>query len=557
MVKENIEVIDEKDEKIRKILHEAFMFWSNSDYNNAKEYAESALELAIQDKNKKREADASWLLGVIHSYLNSYDTAYNFHLKCLKINRELGRAFEQAEAWNNLGDINFKLGNFNKAKECFEKSLSLIPNFHRALTNLGYLAFTNKNYDEALFYYKQGKESALCRESSRSAVISLINQTEVYTEQKKFVEAEKCINEAYQILEKDKSISTVQELTIALELNKAIILFYTNKIPESFRLLNELLNQTKELQNKDYILKTHFQLSELYAKTEDFKNAYYHLSEYNKINTELLNQKVIDKVMQIQNFYEKEKQVLTGLQINEKTSKLATLGVLAAGITHEINQPLCAIKINVESIMYCLEKTPIALPFNFDAELNQTLESVDRITEIVKHMRSFWNYGKNAEISNIEVHKTILNTLSFLQRQIYSHEINIVKNFSEEDLFIKCASIHLEQILINIINNAISALDKSSKKDKEITIFTKKDKNTVLISIKDNGTGIPEDKIENLFDPFYSTHNSEENMGLGLAIVKYFTEHYKAKLDVKSEENNYTEFIIEFDKEVNNELDCD
>jgi len=260
-----------------------------------------------------------------------------------------------------------------------------------------------------------------------------------------------------------------------------------------------------------------------------------------------MNKKVVDKIMQIQNFFEKDKQQLTGLQLNEKTARLATMGVLTAGITHEINQPLCAIKLNLESIIYMLQKQNIDLPFNLNIELDQIMQGMVRIEEIVKHIRNFWNYGKDDKIQNTNVKSTVEKVINLLERQIYSHGITVEYSFPEQPIFIQCASIHLEQILINLITNAINAFDKIKKKDKKIMIRAERHGSVLQIFVRDNGPGIEPKHLKNLFDPFYSSYSTTQNMGLGLAIVKYFVEHYDGNLEVDSSLNEFTEFKINFE----------
>ncbi|MFO7896545.1 MAG: tetratricopeptide repeat protein [Candidatus Cloacimonadales bacterium] len=533
-------------ERYLELTTKATAEWQKSQYNKAKIYAESALELAQKLRSERREAHAKHLLGTIYSYINTYDVAYDYHRQSMNIHKKLKMKKAEAEDWNNIGDINMKLGYYEKAKECFQTSLQLLPDFVRAWNNLGYLAARENENPQALEYYAKAAEIAKQTGKTRSYLISLINSTEVLNKSEKYAEAAELIAQSEKVLQSEE-LGTADELQIALLLNKAINADLQGKLPVAEKNYRRALELAEQCENQDYLLKVYGTMSNFYKEQELYKEAFQYLLKSQKISATLMNEKVVEKIMQIQNFYEKDKQQLTGLQLNEKTARLATMGVLTAGITHEINQPLCAIKLNLESIIYMLEKQSIDLPFDLNIELDQIMHGMVRIEEIVKHIRNFWNCGKDDKIQNTKVEATVQKVINLLERQIYSHGITIEYQFPEQPLFIQAASIHLEQILINLITNAINAFDKIKKKDKKIVIRAEQQASALAIYVRDNGPGIEPEHLENLFDPFYSSYSKPNNMGLGLAIVKYFVEHYDGVLQVESSLGEFTEFKILFE----------
>ncbi|WP_372367774.1 ATP-binding protein [Candidatus Uabimicrobium sp. HlEnr_7] len=240
-------------------------------------------------------------------------------------------------------------------------------------------------------------------------------------------------------------------------------------------------------------------------------------------------QKLLEKEFQARLDAETER--TRSIQIVEKSSKLASIGVIAAGITHEINQPLNAIKITADSILYWEKRNQNILPQRFIDKIKDISQGANRINEIIYHMRSFWD-SQQSQKMKVNIEEVIKKALSLATVQLHSHGINLEYKPSRSNLYIKGNSIKLEQILINLIVNAVHAVDSSQKTSKYIKIQTAKKKSYVEIKIIDNGTGFAKGiSQESLFDPFYSTKNSKGvGMGLGLAIVKYFVQKLEGKI---------------------------
>lgn len=225
-----------------------------------------------------------------------------------------------------------------------------------------------------------------------------------------------------------------------------------------------------------------------------------------------------------------EKQSIETIKLLESSSKLASIGVMAAGITHEINQPLNAIKIHSDGILFWNKRNQNVLPDFFLQKITKITQAVNRIDSIIKHMRSFWvpNSKKTDEI--FDVNRSILNAIDMVQSQVNSHGILLKTELFSEPLNVQGDIIHLEQIVMNLTVNAMHALDKTKSQDKDIFIKTKLQDKCIILTIEDNGPGINEELFEKLFDPFYSTKKPGEGMGLGLAIVKQFVDNFKGKI---------------------------
>ncbi|MDP8207193.1 MAG: PAS domain-containing sensor histidine kinase [Candidatus Electryonea clarkiae] len=233
-------------------------------------------------------------------------------------------------------------------------------------------------------------------------------------------------------------------------------------------------------------------------------------------------------------------------RLAEETARLSSIGVMAGGITHEINQPLNVIALHAGTIKYIFEHSLEISDEEKMALVNDILGSTGRISNIIKQMRSFWTAPIDSEQNEIDLNLSIENSLQLTNNQLLSHSIRKIIDLSEQELPIHGNTLQIEQVIINMIVNSIHALDESSAPDKWIRIQTKHEADFAVVTIIDNGIGLPEDSDERLFDPFYSTGKSKEGTGLGLAIVKMFVDKFNGKVTGKNNEWGGATFQVSF-----------
>ena len=241
---------------------------------------------------------------------------------------------------------------------------------------------------------------------------------------------------------------------------------------------------------------------------------------------------------------EAEKKQTAALQMADKASRLASIGVIAAGITHEINQPLNDIKVTADSVLLWDRGNKGILPGDFSQWLKSISGSVNRISGIIKQMRSYWATPNQSKDVTINLNQAVQNALSLLSRQLTSHGIDLEIVEKENDLFVTGNRINLEQIVLNLVANAMHALDSVEAKKKKIRVSIFRENNTACLEIRDNGTGLPEGAVKNLFDPFFTTKKSVDGMGLGLAIVKRFAEGFGGSVEVMNNSDGGATFIV-------------
>ena len=252
-----------------------------------------------------------------------------------------------------------------------------------------------------------------------------------------------------------------------------------------------------------------------------------------------------------------------------ESEKMASLGQLTAGIAHEINNPINFIsgnvkplerdikdifelvdmydeiksdQSNVEDILKNVKEFKEEIELDFvKEEIDQLLTGIkdgaDRTAEIVKGLRTFSRLDE-ADKKYASINESLDNTLVILRNR-YKGRIDIVKDYASFP-DIECYPGKLNQVFVNIIGNAIQAIE-----DKGIIILkTTIDKKNVYISIKDDGMGMPDNVKEKIFDPFFTTKDVGEGTGLGLSISFGIIEKHEGTLNVNSAQGKGTEFVI-------------
>ncbi len=242
---------------------------------------------------------------------------------------------------------------------------------------------------------------------------------------------------------------------------------------------------------------------------------------------------------------EAERKRTEAARIAEKASRLASIGVMAGGITHEINQPLNAIKLTSDSILLWIKNKKVGIPQRFIEYLGNISSHVERIDKIIKYMRNFWVTPTRISKDIFDLKEAVNNALSLVESQLHSHGISMELELDSDQLPIRGNHIHLEQVVINLVVNSMNALDETNREDKKIKIITRRSGKNAFLEIQDNGTGFPEKDTSKLFDPFYSTKKSGEGMGLGLAIVKTFVDELGGSSNAANNKTLGATFTVE------------
>ncbi|CAM4081513.1 ATP-binding protein [Vreelandella rituensis] len=195
-----------------------------------------------------------------------------------------------------------------------------------------------------------------------------------------------------------------------------------------------------------------------------------------------------------------------------QAAKLAVLGQLAAGINHELNQPLAAIRAYGENARSFLARAQYA---NTDANLAQIIELTQRMAEISAQLRQFSRKSGERQ-ETISVQACVDYALRLFQSRLREGNVTVEQHWPDETLWVTGDLIRLEQVLVNLISNALHAMKDTESPCLQLSARRIGDK--VMIRVADNGPGIPEAHLAHIFEPFFTTKTPGSGLGLGLSI---------------------------------------
>lgn len=271
-----------------------------------------------------------------------------------------------------------------------------------------------------------------------------------------------------------------------------------------------------------------------------------HLEFLVKERTEELattNEELTSTNEELHNQREELETVLANLKKTQKqliqSEKMASLGVLAAGVAHEINNPLNFIKGGI-----------VGLEEYFSENLNDQKEEIEplieginigieRAADIVKSLNHY-SRKNDTKLVDCDMHRIIDNCIVMLQNQT-KNRIEVQKIYTENEHLITGNEGKLHQVVINVLTNAIQAIEGKGI----INIRTQNSSDKLLVCINDTGQGIPKDIISKVFDPFFTTKDPGKGTGLGLSISYSILEEHNGTIDIKSKEGKGTEVVIQ------------
>jgi signal transduction histidine kinase len=245
--------------------------------------------------------------------------------------------------------------------------------------------------------------------------------------------------------------------------------------------------------------------------------------------------------MMLNRIYDADQTRLKAIERLETSSRLISVGRLAAGVAHEINNPLAVIGENAGLIkdLFTLRKE-----YKGDQRLMElidaVLESVERSGEITKELLGFARQFE-PKITPIQLSRVVSEVLSFHRKEASYRNIDIHVDVPEDIPMIYSDRGRLQQILLNLINNAFQAMKNGGRLD----ILVKRDgEKTVSIRIKDTGPGISPEDQKRIFEPFFTTRGAEGGIGLGLSITFGLVRKLKGDISVQSKLGEGTTFEI-------------
>jgi len=227
--------------------------------------------------------------------------------------------------------------------------------------------------------------------------------------------------------------------------------------------------------------------------------------------------------------------------------KLAAIGALAAGINHEVCNPLNRMMSSMQIFLKSKElglykdKSDKELAQLSDNIMNDAMNDIRKIANITRKLSDFAKPSKEVKVEKIDISESLKDAIGVLGHEIELKKIDFIQDI-KEPLFIIADRDQLQEIFFNIIRNAIEAIGEKGK----IIFFAQKKNDNVVIDITDTGHGISEDKLQKIYDPFYTTKGERGGTGLGLAIVHQLVTRNKGEIYVRSQVGKGTTFTLVF-----------
>jgi|WetSurMetagenome_2_1015567.scaffolds.fasta_scaffold00708_4 PAS domain S-box-containing protein len=253
----------------------------------------------------------------------------------------------------------------------------------------------------------------------------------------------------------------------------------------------------------------------------------------------LLEDKLLDYNQRLEELVKERTEELETAQSQLiETEKMASLGILTAGVAHEINNPLNYIFNGAMAIeSHIKEKCPDQIE-ELKPLFGAINSGIDRTAEIVKSLNKYSRKEEKA-FHDCDVHGIIDNCLTMLDNQ-YKDKIEIVKDYTANLPLVPGREGKLHQVFLNVLINAIQAIDGKGR----IGIRTSVENNMVTIRISGTGHGIPAKNLKNIFDPFFTTKDPGKGTGLGLSITQKIIQEHSGTIICKSKMGEGSEFII-------------
>jgi PAS domain S-box-containing protein len=236
-----------------------------------------------------------------------------------------------------------------------------------------------------------------------------------------------------------------------------------------------------------------------------------------------------------------------------QAGKMATLGEMATGIAHELNQPLNVIKLGCDFLAKRIKRGKAVEPDELGYVADQMNSSVERASKIINHLRQF---GRKNDMTmrSTDIREAIINVFGLVGRQLEARGIQWELDFEDNLPRIMGDVNRLEQVFINLVINARDAIvyhdttisNRDEKRPKLVSMKAFKENNRIVITVADTGPGIPQNIIDKVFDPFFTTKRPGEGTGLGLSISYGIVKDHRGSIEVLESTEKGTTFRLTF-----------
>ncbi len=528
-----------------------YVYYLSDEYLSAYNYFENVYRFGIELRDTLLTIDGLLGKGSVYGNIQKMDSALIIFQEAFLLAQSIGNKANEVQSLFYIGDVNLYSGHPKKAIEIFHQiendyNLAKVnPRMASGIYNSMTKAYIEtKNFDAAKKYNDKAKEALkkiprldrlayyhflkfqidTCEQNYRKAIKSYLGYKILNDSLRNSYFKEKIENAEtlYELVRAEREVDnlTSENIIKDISLKQRRILNYSSIL--IITLLVVIVFQITR-----YASKTRLKNQRLQEQQEELA----------AINEELLSTNE-----ELHHQREELEILLTNLKNTQQqliqSEKMASLGVLSAGVAHEINNPLNFIKggaVGIEEYLktQCHEHIVELAPFI--ESINIGIERAVAIIQSLNH----YSRQDDSKKTNCHIHSIIDNCLIMLHNKI-KNRIIVEKNYSANHPYITGNEGKLHQAVLNILINAIQAIEDTGK----IIISTRIVGKHLNLSFQDTGNGISKDNLTKIMDPFFTTKEAGQGVGLGLSIVQSIINDHKGTIEFESEEGTGTTVLI-------------
>jgi C4-dicarboxylate-specific signal transduction histidine kinase len=531
------------------------------DCDKALQYYKMNLDLQQEGDDPKIKCNILINMGIMHYSSHDYQAAKQCYLTSLDLARSIGSAYSECNALNNLGINLLSENDFEGALAYFRQSIqvaepeNLTSKMISALEQIAKVYLQRQDYQEAINYNHQAMEKAKMISDKYSISWIAMQFATIYQElgdlAKQRANLELCLSLAIPEQYRTIAVAALRDLAEVYESEGD----YKQAL-ETYWQYQEMKDYVSDQARNQYIqqLRMQMQVDEKEREMQLTRKTNLAMEKKNKlINRQKNKLEKAEKTLREWN-HTLETRVNEEIlkrqqqeQIVIQKSKLESLGSLAAGIAHEINQPLGMINIGIQNLFNKLSSGSVSKEYMAEKALYFS-ENIDRIRKIIDHVRIFSRDQQSDIPEPTDTREIITNALSMLQAQCIEHNIKIDIELPAVPMPVFGNKYRLEQVILNLISNAKDAVEEkydSFDDTKRITIRNFLSDNKISIQVEDNGSGICSDHQNRIFEPFFTTKSESMGTGLGLSICYGIIQDMEGTISCRSEIGSGTVMTIE------------
>jgi signal transduction histidine kinase len=537
------------------LLNSTYGDYFKGDYETALEKGGEALASFESLSDRKGVGATRVGLGLVYWSLGDFEHAVENLHEGIEIFRELSIGEEEGWGLTSLGGVFENIGDLEKAIECHTRALALFrQGGHRlgearALTGLGVVLQRQGFHAKALEHHFASLAIAEEENAHPTAVSRALNDIgTTYQAQGDPVLAEAYLRRALDI--RRDSGNRPAEITSLLDLGK--LYTTTGDLSRAVEYLESALELASRAKTKPKIYKAHQALADAHEASGDYRRALEHHRRFEKLKEEVLGEETTTRLKNLS--IQLESETLTQLKQAQakliQAARMASLGRLAAGITHEINTPIGVIQASADLAERALARLEEGLEEEIArqpgfGELIQTLRlhrttvsrAARRLSDIVSNLKRLTNLDQ-AELGFADLNEGLDSILRILEPQ-WAGRLRVVRNFGSIPE-IQAYHADLNQAFMTLLINAAEAIEEEGT----ITVTTSSADSRVRVTTADDGRGIPDELQSSIFDVGFTRRGARIGLHVGLAHVKATVDRHGGEIEFSSQVDRGTTFSI-------------